>query len=470
MPFNIAILGAGPAGLTLALALSKRQDDVTFTIFERSASHLEAATYNPDRSYTIDITGHGIKAAKYVNVVDRLNEELIHFKGIYFVSNPMKVFWDGKIPSNGWTGSRGDICRVLLKELEQRNFGSVSTVHFNSNVTSISVTTGCLTVEHHDGPKKRDVLYTFDLIVAADGGGSMARSALQKSVPGFTVSSHELPNHSRMLHLDQNTAALDPGYLHVMGLPPVLLVAGAINGERGRDSPKWFCQVGTVGKRTYSSPDEAKLHLAQACPSLLTYATDSALADFASRECMPTGRSKVCSSFAGGRVVLLGDAAAPFPPVGQGVNAAMEGAITLDQCLGRALAARASPPDPGDPRGAGVRPPLARRGGRHAGHRTGPGPPPALGLDRAGRCLRPRGLQRAAQRQGRGNALLGGAAATEGARRRAPGRRRRGRRGRRLAAPPPQSVRGFETRAEPWDDDHDHHHRMVMIIMIMVIR
>jgi kynurenine 3-monooxygenase len=31
--------------------------------------------------------------------------------------------------------------------------------------------------------------------------------------------------------------------------------------------------------------------------------------------------------------VLLGDAAAAFPPVGQGGNAALESAIVLDQCL-----------------------------------------------------------------------------------------------------------------------------------------
>ena len=36
------------------------------------------------------------------------------------------------------------------------------------------------------------------------------------------------------------------------------------------------------------------------------------------------GQSATCSQLHGGRAVLLGDAAAPFPPIGQGVNAAME--------------------------------------------------------------------------------------------------------------------------------------------------
>ena len=34
-----------------------------------------------------------------------------------------------------------------------------------------------------------------------------------------------------------------PGFLHVFRPPPVIFVAGAINGENGRDDPKWFCQA-----------------------------------------------------------------------------------------------------------------------------------------------------------------------------------------------------------------------------------
>jgi len=34
-----------------------------------------------------------------------------------------------------------------------------------------------------------------------------------------------------------------PGFLHGFRPPPVIFVAGAINGENGRDDPKWFCQA-----------------------------------------------------------------------------------------------------------------------------------------------------------------------------------------------------------------------------------
>jgi kynurenine 3-monooxygenase len=40
------------------------------------------------------------------------------------------------------------------------------------------------------------------------------------------------------------------------------------------------------------------------------------------------------SQLHGGKAVLLGDAAAAFPPIGQGLNAAMESATVLDRLVG----------------------------------------------------------------------------------------------------------------------------------------
>ena len=115
-PLKIAIIGAGPAGLTCGLALARRGIDIT--IAERGDNHLEAATYNPNRSYTIDITGHGKKAADHVGATKRFDQELIRFRGIKYALPA----WTNRAPNKtmteaylgqGWTGSRGDICRAL---------------------------------------------------------------------------------------------------------------------------------------------------------------------------------------------------------------------------------------------------------------------------------------------------------------------------------------------------------------------
>ena len=67
---------------------------------------------------------------------------------------------------------------------------------------------------------------------------------------------------------------------------------------------------------------------------MLELTSDEKVAAFATRTCYDIGRTLACSQFNGGKAVLIGDAAAAFPPIGQGVNAAMESAMVLDRCIG----------------------------------------------------------------------------------------------------------------------------------------
>ena len=332
-PLKIAIIGAGPAGLTCALALARRGVDIH--IFERADNHLETATYNPNRSYTIDITGHGKKAADHVGATKRFDRELLRFRGLKYAlpawtkRAPNKTLTEA-YPGQGWTGSRGDICRVLQAELNQVN-PSNTRLLFSTEAHLIDARKGILLLESTDNKVSHEE--TFDMIIGCDGGGSTTRSTLQQLDPSFSVSSMDLGNHSIMLHLDQHLDELNPEYLYVHAVRPVAAVTGAINGPNGAKDPRWFCQLGFSGFRSFRSADEAKTFLEQTQPLLLRYASPARIAEFSKRDCLTTGKSKRCSSLVSGRVVLLGDAGAPVPPVGQGVNAAMESAMVLDQSL-----------------------------------------------------------------------------------------------------------------------------------------
>ena len=87
MTNSVAIVGGGPAGLTLAAALAQ-QGGFEIAVFERSDDHFSAETYNPDRSYTIDITGHGLRAARFIGITVRFDAGLIHFKGLSIAPHP----------------------------------------------------------------------------------------------------------------------------------------------------------------------------------------------------------------------------------------------------------------------------------------------------------------------------------------------------------------------------------------------
>jgi 2-polyprenyl-6-methoxyphenol hydroxylase-like FAD-dependent oxidoreductase len=173
----------------------------------------------------------------------------------------------------------------------------------------------------------------FDFIIGGDGAGSVVRKAMSRQVPGFTVETRSYPNYCTMIELDRVGGDMDPHYLHGLYVRP-FCVAGAIPPDAGSRTPRWFCAIGTRAKQTFASADEARRFFRERAPRVLALTTDEKVAAFAERTCYHIGNTLACSQLHGGKAVLLGDAAAAFPPIGQGVNAAMESAMVLDRCIG----------------------------------------------------------------------------------------------------------------------------------------
>ncbi len=329
-PLKVAIIGAGPSGLILALALSKRPH-IQVSVFEKSQDPRTTLSYSPLRSYTIDITGHGAKAVQALNLEERFDRELIPFRGIKIPILIREVVEPYK--GKGWTGSRGDIVKCILAEILDKTADLKNVAfHFETEAKVLDAKQGLVAYNSQEE--------NFDLVVGCDGAGSGVRAHLQANDPSFAVQSLDNGNHSMMLPFDQNTEELDPSYLYIFGLPPYQAVSGAINGPKGPSDPLWFCQIGFSGKRKFASKEEAIVFLQKNYSdhtkwNVLKFASSNALDQFWNQENIATGKAKISSHFGTGKVILLGDAACPFPPIGQGVNAAMEMAIVLDQCIGK---------------------------------------------------------------------------------------------------------------------------------------
>jgi kynurenine 3-monooxygenase len=76
-------------------------------VFERDAHPEVAPRFNPDRSYTIDISGHGLRALRHIDACSYFDDRLIRFKGLNILDQRTEEW---TLP--GWTGSRGDILRA----------------------------------------------------------------------------------------------------------------------------------------------------------------------------------------------------------------------------------------------------------------------------------------------------------------------------------------------------------------------
>jgi len=309
---EIAIVGGGPGGLTAAIALARR--GVRSTVFEREAHPEKMPRFNPDRSYPIDITGHGLKALRHIDAVGHFDAHMVAFHGI---KNGGRVFDPWSEP--GWIGSRGDIMRALMSVAEDRHGDQIEFV-FDSDVRTLDVTAGEVAGRR------------FDLVIGADGAGSAVRTAMQQQIEGFTVQTSSVPNHGLMLELDRVGDQLDKHYLNGLAMSPLVLAAVIVDEDQP-DGVRWRSVIGVKRPITFSSPEEATAWLRKHCPRALDLTSEQKIAEFSRRPAVPLGLGLSCSHLYGGRAVLLGDAAAAFPPVGQGGNAALESAMVLDQCL-----------------------------------------------------------------------------------------------------------------------------------------
>src|SRR5688572_23946921 len=160
----IALVGAGPSALVAAIALARR--GIRTSVFERDAHPEIAPRFNPDRSYTIDISGHGLRALRHIDACSQFDAGMIPFKGLKIPGGRTEEW---TLP--GWTGSRGDILRALMAVVEDKYRDRIA-LEFECRVTSVNVETGTLTCQPRDGAA---LTRQFEFIIGGDGAGSVVR-------------------------------------------------------------------------------------------------------------------------------------------------------------------------------------------------------------------------------------------------------------------------------------------------------
>jgi 2-polyprenyl-6-methoxyphenol hydroxylase-like FAD-dependent oxidoreductase len=319
---EIAIVGGGPAALASAIALARR--GIRTTVYERDAHPAVEPRFNPDRAYAVDISGHGLRALRHIDACGYFDDRMIRLLGQRKADGGVEEW-----PGPAWIGSRGDIQRSLMALVEAK-YHRLVTIESVCRVTGVDVDSGLLNLVGRTGhaAKRR-----CDFVIGADGAGSVVRQALQRQVPGFAVRTESFPNWCTMIELDRVGDQLDQNYLHELEVRPWCM-AGAIRGESATDTSRWFCAIGTSAMQVFLSTEEAEDFLLRCAPRILDLASPERIEAYARRPCYHIGQALSCSQFHGGKAVLLGDAAAGFPPIGQGVNAALESAMVLDQLIG----------------------------------------------------------------------------------------------------------------------------------------
>lgn len=306
------VVGAGPVGLALALGLSRRGFDVL--VLEKECGTAEHSRAPAIWSRTQEILAR-------LGVLEAFERE-----GILV---PRIEMWDADFRRVLWRlpveelRDETDYARLLIipqsrtehllcEALQATDKGNV---RFSSEVVDIMQDASGVEVQYRSGRDVRDVRATF--VAGCDGAGSTVRDYLGASFDGITYTMRAaladvVPDVAEDLRFPRMTTRPDLAIGIRIGQRLWRLILPFRESDQGR----------TLGARVESAVN----HLFGGAPYETVWESEFEL------------HNRVSSRWAGGRVVLAGDAAHLNSPVGgQGMNAGMIDADALTGALVDAL-------------------------------------------------------------------------------------------------------------------------------------
>lgn len=315
---KITIIGAGIAGLTVAIALRKYRPDLELEIFESSLELRPAGA-------GLALGANAILGFEELGVKDEVLEvsNVLHFFKILdpagrviTKSDNLAINRNLKTVSN-FAVHRADLQRVLLAQIPE------VPVHLNKKVWDFRRDEEGVQIRFADGTGTAS-----DFVLAADGIHSIFRQMLLPKVKtrfaGYTCWRGVAEGRPVGLSLDVASETWGPG--RRFGIVP--LADGQVY---------WFACLNVAREKDERMAGFGKKELAETFRHFHAPVAD--LIDI-------TGPSKIlwndildfppAGKFAFGRVLLLGDAAhATTPNMGQGACQAIEGAVILGKMLAR---------------------------------------------------------------------------------------------------------------------------------------
>ena len=323
---NVAIIGAGTAGLASAIVLARLGHEIT--IFEQTAVMENVGA-------GLLVQPSGIAVFEYLGALEHamdLGAQVDTLKGWSKKSLLVNSSYNQAEPHFFGLGMhRASLCEVLIQQLRQHDIRW----HMNANVVALH--------DHQDGTeldvflhKQAQVSLNFDLVIVANGARSQLRPAawtrLDKAYPWGAVWA-----------IVPETTALDYHVLHqfydgsskMMGLLPT----GVTPNGQGQRLTSVFWSLPTDQIDAWiKSPAQFKVwadEVHQLWPAASNWINGSV---HSTAQFMPARyRDVVMSCYGKNRLGIIGDAAhAMSPQLGQGANMALLDAWALGQAFSQA--------------------------------------------------------------------------------------------------------------------------------------
>jgi kynurenine 3-monooxygenase len=325
---GVIIVGAGLAGALLAVLLARR--GLPVTLYERRADPRQSRPES-GRSINLALAARGIHALERAGVMQQVRPLLIAMRGrMVHEGGAAQLQPYGQRPDEViWSVGRADLNRVLIEAAEHQ--GSVR-VHFQQTCLGADLKRGELRLR--DGVAGRDYTVALAPLIATDGAGSAVRASLAAA---GRVRAHEdwLDHDYKELTMPAAAAgSLTREALHIWPRGGFMLIA-LPNTDGSFTATLFLPRSGSCSFAALHSDTAVSEFFRQQFPDALPLLPDLP-AQFRLHPQGQLGSVRCVPWHSDGQVLLLGDAAHAIVPFhGQGMNAAFEDCVVLDELIGR---------------------------------------------------------------------------------------------------------------------------------------
>jgi kynurenine 3-monooxygenase len=325
---KFVLIGSGLAGGLLAAYLGRRGYEVD--LYERRADPREGNIVG-GRSINLAISTRGIHALEQIGIAEEALQHAIPMRGrmihdrageLHF--SPYDVDPKKCINSIGRAALNSTVIEAAQRHTNVR-------VHFNHNCTGVDIDAAVAHLEIANGA----VTARGDAVIGVDGAFSSVRQSMQLQINGFEYDESYLAHGYKELTIPpglDGTWRMEKNALHIWPRKSFMMIA--LPNPDGSFTCTLFWEFeGPRSFATTKTDDDVRQFFEEEFPDAVPL-MPGLLDDFRNN---PTGSLvtvRCAPWFYRDKTCLVGDAAhAVVPFYGQGMNAAFEDCVVLDECL-----------------------------------------------------------------------------------------------------------------------------------------
>ena len=325
---RFVLIGSGLAGGLLAAYLGRRGYDVD--LYERRADPREGNIVG-GRSINLAISTRGIHALEQIGIADEalrhaipMRGRMIHDKSGELHFSPYDVDPKKCINSIGRAALNTTVIEAAQRYSNVR-------VHFNHKCTGVDINSA---VAHLETATSACTVQS-DAVIGVDGAFSIVRESMQLKIGNFQYDESYLAHGYKELTIPpgpDGSWRMEKNALHIWPRKSFMMIA--LPNPDGSFTCTLFWEFeGSRSFATTKTDDEVRRFFEEEFPDAVSL-MPSLLDDFRNN---PTGSLvtiRCAPWFYRDKACLVGDAAhAVVPFYGQGMNAAFEDCVVLDECL-----------------------------------------------------------------------------------------------------------------------------------------